>query len=146
MAEVVREATDDRLFLEACGFKVLDPVNEENVQPKNQLLQSPKEKMDVYWKRDREMIAEADVLFNMSPHAASLGVMREHGLMQYHYKKPVVSIFPAGKLPLPGAVCYYEDAIVTDSILHAACQTWERFRTPWQRFKYRLWRKYVKET
>lgn len=136
--EVVREAKADKEYLEKLGFTVLDPVTSENVEATKDILMSPKEIMDVYWPRDKAMIREAHVVFNMSPHTASLGVMREHGYARYHLWKKTVSVFPAGKAPAEGAIAYYEDDLVTDHILIAALDCLRSHGTFWRRAKWRL--------
>lgn len=137
-ADVVKEAKADKEFLEACGFIVLDPVSEEGVKATKETLLSPKSAMDSYWPRDKAMIREADVVFNMSPHLPSLGVIREHGYARYHLWKKVVSIFPTGKLPAEGAICHYEDDYVTDNLLDAVGETLRTHGTVWKRLKWRV--------
>lgn len=136
--EVVREAQADKAFLEAAGFTVLDPVSEEGVTATKDKLQSPKYLMDAYWPRDKAMIREAHIVFNMSPHMPSLGVIREHGYARYHLWKKVISIFPLGKIPAQGAICHYEDDYVTDNLIDAVGEALRTHGTAWKRFKWRL--------
>jgi len=84
------------------------------------------------------MIREADVIFNMSPHLPSLGVIREYGYARYHLWKKVISIFPKGQLPNKAAVCYYEDDFVTDDLGLAIENAFKTHRTKKQRFKWRI--------
>ncbi len=127
--EVVADAAYDRTILRLAGFDVLCPVENEGVKAVPGILQSTKKQMDDYWMRDKAMIAAADIMFNMSPHTNSIGVAREHGLMQYGLKRPVACVFPVGQLPKPGAICYYEDFLVTDSVIFAA----EQMRRWWRK-------------
>jgi hypothetical protein len=137
-SEVVKEAAADKKFLEAAGFQVLDPVSEEGVKPSKKLIQSSKQAMDKYWKRDKELIREADVLLNMSPHLPSMGVIREHGYSRYHLWKKTVSVFPHGMLPQPGSIAVYEDDYVTDNILDAMVEIYRTHGTLFKRLKWRL--------
>lgn len=136
--DVVKEAKADKAYLENLGFIVLDPVTSEGVTETQDILQSPKEKMDVYWPRDKQMIREAHVVFNMSPHMPSLGVMREHGYARYHLWKKTVTIFQHSKMPEEGAICYYEDDLVTATLEEAALDSLRTHGTFWRRFKWRL--------
>lgn len=89
--EVVKEAAADKAFLEACGFEVLDPVSAEGVVASKEALYASKSLMDTYWPRDKAMIRDAHIVFNMSPHMPSLGVIREYGYARYHLWKKVIS-------------------------------------------------------
>lgn len=136
--EIVAEATRDKALLEAVGFEVLCPVIAENVAATKEILKSSKKAMDVYWARDKEMIREAHVVFNMSPHWPSLGVIREHGYARYHLWKKVLSVFPEGKLPMKAAVCHYEDDFVTDNLTAAAEDALRTHGTYFKRLKWRI--------
>lgn len=135
--DVVREAVADKEFLEKAGFIVLDPVTSEGVQPTKQVLRSSKRAMDEYWPRDKQMIREAHVIFNMSPHTPSLGVIREHGYARYNLWKKVISVFPAGKLPISSSVAFYEDDYVTDSLMDAIGEAYRTHGTLWKRLVWR---------
>lgn len=117
--DVVREARERKDFLERAGFTVLDPVIAEGVKPTKEKLHSSKKAMDVFWKRDKEMVREAHVVFDTSPHLNSEGCKHEIGLARYAYWKPVVRIFPTGHLPYKSSIAYYEDDFVCDSLIEA---------------------------
>lgn len=135
--DVVREAKQDKAYLESRGFEVLDPVTTEGVEATKDVLLSAKQVMDVYWPRDKKMIRDAHVFFNMSPHLPSLGVMREHGYARYHLWKKVVTVFEHTKMPADGAICYYEDDLVTDTLAKAADDALRTHGTLWRRLKWR---------
>jgi hypothetical protein len=137
-ADVVAQARLDKCFIESKGFKVLCPVSEEGVISAIHKIQATKDQMDTYWRRDKQMIEESDVLFNMSPHMASLGVIREHGYARFFLYRKVISVFPKGLLPKEGAVCYYEDDFVTDSLEDAAHEALRTHGTLFKRLKWRL--------
>jgi len=136
--EVVAEALRDKELLEKAGFEVLCPVSEENVPSTKEVLRSSKKAMDQYWPRDKAMIREANVVFNMSPHLPSLGVIREYGYARYHLWKKVISVFPKGQLPIKAAVCYYEDDFVTDSLELAIDDALKTHKTRYLRILWRL--------
>ncbi len=136
--DVVREAKADKEFLEKAGFKVLCPVFEEGVEPTKQILRSSKQAMDRYWSRDKQMIREAHVIFNMSPDQPSLGVIREYGYARYCLWKKVISVFPPDKIPAKAAICHYEDDYVTDSLLDAIGEAYRTHGTWLKRFNWRI--------
>lgn len=117
--EVVKEATADKEFLEKAGFKVLCPVISEGVKPTQQVLMSSKKAMDEYWPRDKQMIREAHLVFDMSPHMNSEGVKHELGYARYSLWKPVIRIYPSGKLPPKSSIAHFEDDFICDSLLEA---------------------------
>lgn len=137
-SDVLAEAKADKKFLEDAGFEVLDPVTSEGVEDKAEVLQSPKSLMDTYWARDKQMIREAHAVFIMSPNVGSLGCIREYGYSRYFLWKKTTTIFPEGSLPKEGAVCYYEDDFVTDSLVEAIGDLLKTHDTPWKRFKWRF--------
>lgn len=136
--EVVALAAEQKAFLEACGYEVLCPVISENVKAVKKPIQSTKKMMDTYWARDKQMIREADIVIVMSPDRASLGCIREYGYARYHLQKKVITVFPEGNLPKEGAVCYYEDDYVTDSLILAAAEGLRTHNTYWKRLKWKL--------
>lgn len=136
--EVVLEAQADKQFLEQAGLTVLDPVSSEGVKAEKVPLQSSKKEMDVFWKRDKEMIREAHLVFDMTPHLNSEGCKHELGYARYHLQKPIVRIFPARHLPAEGSVAFYEDDAVVDSLLEAIEYTYRVHGTFWKRTKWRL--------
>lgn len=136
--DVVLEARKDKEFFEKAGFEVLCPVSEENVPATKQVLKSSKQAMDKYWKRDKEMIRQCHILFNMSPDQPSLGVIREHGYARYNLWKKVISVFPQGKIPMRAAICHYEDDYVTDDLRDAVGEAYRTHGTLLKRTKWRI--------
>lgn len=136
--DVVNDAKKDKEFFEKAGLTVLCPVTEEHVEPTKQVLRASKQAMDRYWNRDKEMIRQAHILFNMSPDQPSLGVIREHGYARYCLWKKVISVFPPGKLPSKAAVCHYEDDYVTDDVMDAVGEAYRTHGTLFKRLKWRL--------
>lgn len=137
-SEVVEQAQKDKEILEKNGFTVLCPVISEKVRKTNNTIKSSKDKMDSYWPRDKQMIREANIIFNFSPNLPSLGVIREYGYARYFLWKKVISIFPKGNLPNEGAICYYEDDYVTDSLDDAIKEAIKTHGTWSRRFWWRV--------
>ncbi|SRR5229473_4710026 len=136
--EVVNEAKADKEFLEKAGFTVFCPVVAENVQPTKQVLLSSKKAMDEYWPRDKKMIEDSHVLFDMTPERKSEGVAHELGYARYFLYRPVVRVYREGKLPVPSSVAYFEDDHITDSLLGAIEYTLRMHGTLAKRLKWRF--------
>ncbi len=138
MDEVVKEAAKDRGVFGWWRIAVLDPVKAEGVKAKKQPLQATKQAMDSYWKRDKEMIREAHVFVDCTPHLKSQGVEREAGYARYSLWKPVVRIFPFECKPHAANAAYYEDDLIVDSFPMACKEITERWGTRWKRTKWRM--------
>ena len=136
--EVVKEALQTKEWLEKAGFVVLDPVSAEGVQPTQQRLLSSKKQMDSFWPRDKEMIREANIIFDMTPGLKSEGVAHELGYARYCLWKPVVRIYPTGQFPPKSSVAYYEDDSVVDSLEFAIEYVLRVHGTFWKRLQWRL--------
>lgn len=136
--EVVAEAVSDKEFLEKAGFTVLCPVMEEGVESTKQVLRSSRQLMETYWPRDKAMIREAHIVLDMTPHLNSEGVKHEVGYARYNLWKPVVRVFPTGKLPIKSSVSHFEDDAVVDSIVEAVEYILRVHGTRWKRLKWRM--------
>ena len=135
---VVREALRDKVFLESFGITVLDPVSEEGVEASDETLMTDTAHMDYFWRRDKQMIREAHVVFDLTPHRKSEGVAHEIGYARYSLWKPVVRVFPMGKMPAPSSVAFYEDDYITDDLFDAAAYAIVNFGTRKDRIIWRL--------
>lgn len=124
--------------LESYGITVLDPVEIEGIKPLDAYLFAKKSDMDIFWKRDKECIRDAHVVFDVTPHRQSEGRCHENGLARYCYFKPVVRIFPKDKMPVEGNVAYYEDDLVVSSLEEACQRAVELWGTYPKRLKWRL--------
>jgi len=136
--EVVNEAKQDKEFLEKAGLTVLCPVAKEGVEATKQILLSSSKAMKSYWPEDKRMIREAHVLFDHSPHMNSEGVKHELGYGRYALWKPVVRIYPSGKLPPKSSVAYFEDDYICDSLEEAIEYVYRVHGTFRKRLKWRL--------
>jgi hypothetical protein len=136
--EVVNEAKTDKTVMESAGFTVLCPVISEEVRPTKEVLLSSRKAMDQYWPRDKQMIREANILFDMTPERKSEGVAHEIGYARYHLWKPVFRVYRDGKLPVASSVAYYEDDFICSSLDEAIAEAIRVHGTKWKRFKWRI--------
>ena len=138
MEDVVNEATNDRGIFRFYGIDPLDPVAEEGVKKKKKKLQSTYKAMVKFWKRDKEMIREAHVLFDTTPGMKSEGVAHEIGYARYFLWKPVVRVYKDGILPPKSSIACFEDDLIVGSLDEACRRSLEKWGTPSKRFKWRL--------
>lgn len=136
--DVVAEAQKDKEYLEKAGFEVLCPVIAEKVEPTKQVLLSSKEKMNEYWPRDKWMIRQAHVVFDMTPAMKSEGVAHEIGYARYSLWKPVIRVYVDGKLPVKSSVAFFEDDHIADSLVDAIAYVYREHGTFLRRLKWRL--------
>lgn len=142
---VVEQTTRARRLFQKYGIEVLDPVQEENVEPvAGMIIGSVKDKHDnlkKFWKRDKEMIRQAHVLVDLTPTAKSEGVLHEIGYARYHLWKPVVRIYDGE--PLCGIQSFEDDALV-NGVEAAAALIRQRWGTKKKRLMWRarlMWKK-----
>ncbi len=136
--EVVNDATADKKFLEKAGFCVLCPVISEGIEVSKEILQANKKAMTFFWARDKEMIREANVVFDMSPDRKSEGVAHELGYARYSLWKPVIRVYPTGKLPPPASVAFFEDDYICDTLVEAIEYSLRMHGTLYKRIKWRV--------
>lgn len=125
------------------NIEALDPVIAEGITPAVKKLGTEirggkgddYERFKGYWKRDKEMIREAHVLIDMTPHMKSEGVSHEIGYARYFLWKPVVRVGNA--FPLI-SVAHFEDDILATDIWDAAVKINDKFGTFWKRFVWRV--------
>lgn len=137
-AEVVKEAKTDKAFFEAAGIKVLCPVEKEHVKAENKKLEATVEAMQNYWPADKAMIREASAVIDMTPHLNSEGSKHEIGYARFHLWKPVLRVFPLGKLPSSSSVAFFEDDVVVDSKEEAIEWLYRVYGTPSKRFLWKI--------
>ena len=136
--DVVAEATADKTYFEKAGFIVLCPVIAENVPSTKEVIRSSKKAMDVFWKRDKEMIREANAVIDMTPSLKSEGVSHELGYSRYCLWKPVIRVYEKGNLPIRSSVAWYEDDVIVDSKEEVVEYLLRVHGTFWKRTKWRL--------
>lgn len=119
-------------------IEMLDPVSSEGVQADKKLIQTTFEDLAVYWKRDKELIRQCHVVFDITPERKSEGVSHEIGYARYYLWKPVVRVYMNGGMPTKGSVAYFEDDLLAGSLEEACAVALELWGTPWKRLMWRL--------
>lgn len=77
------------------GFEALSPVVEENIPYVHEpLIQLSEEQLKRFWKRDKELLRDADILLDYMGCNKSDGVANEIGIMRFGLWKPVARIWP----------------------------------------------------
>lgn len=138
-SDLVREEQYTSKQLEAYGFEVLDPIKAEGVQDVNEpLTQVSVETLEQYWRRDKEMIKEADIILDYQSCNKSDGVNKEIAYARFCLWKPVVRIFPGMGINISRIE---DDAVVNDlpaaiDLIHAKYGSYEKLA---------MWRKEVWE-
>jgi len=112
-------------------------VAEEGVKPKKKKLQSSYQDMVKFWKRDKEMIRQAHVVFDMTPGMKSEGVAHELAYGRYFLWKPVVRVYKDGNLPPKGSVAFFEDDLLARSLPEACAVALKHWGTWQKRFMWR---------
>ncbi len=93
--ELVREAEYTTRTLTNYGFDILDPIIEEGVKDVHEpLVQVSSDQLERYWRRDKIMIKEADLVLDFQSCNTSDGVNKEIGYARFCLWKPVVRVFP----------------------------------------------------
>ena len=120
--------------LEKHGIIVLSPVIEEDIKPCNKKMNQPSQKqLAFYWNRDKWMIRQSHVLFDIAGNVVSQGVTHELGFSRYFLFRPVVRLL---KIKGP-SVAIEEDSLV-DSVEDAAKLIVKNWGTPWRRLKWKF--------
>lgn len=102
--------------LDAYGYEALNPVIEEKVPNVHEILpSSTSEQLERYWKRDKEMIRDADLLLDYQSNNLSDGASKELGYARYCLWKPTIRI-----VTRPGfLISKLEDDVVVESLTDA---------------------------
>lgn len=136
-AELVARSRRASQILRAYGVVPLDPVAVEGVDPNKPVIMTDDETMERYWRRDKELIREAHVLIDLTPHMKSEGVLHEIGYARYHLWMPIIRVYENGELPR-NAIPKLEDDVVVQTLEEAGRIVRERWGTPWKRFQWRV--------
>jgi len=76
------------------GFECVSPVLEENIPYLHEILANvPPERLEMYWKRDKQLIRECDVLLDYKTQNKSDGANKELGYARWCLWKPVVRVW-----------------------------------------------------
>lgn len=126
--ELVQEAALTTRVLTNFGFEVLDPIIEEKIQSVHEVLGSGTvgpHLLEQYWRRDKEMIRDADLLLDYNTHNKSDGAITEIGYTRFGLWKPVIRILPQGGF----AISRLEHDFVTETLVEAVALMVDKFGT-----------------
>ena len=113
---------------------LLDPIRAEGVKCSSEPVVAPEGKLREYWKRDKEMIRDAHVVFDLSGGAKSEGCAHEVGYARYFLYKPVVRLYPF----LGASVARLEDDYIVSSMHQGFDLILRKWGTPSKRLAWRL--------
>lgn len=114
-SELVEEAAYTKQMLEARGFVVLDPILEEKITADNKVCVVTPVVLETYWRRDKELIRDADIILDYNTQGQSDGTNNEVGYARYCLWKPVVRVW-AGP---GGAISRIEDDVMVPTLAEA---------------------------
>lgn len=134
MDELVVEAHLLTRVLANYGFVALNPVLEEKIPSKHEILPIGEvETLTRYWNRDKEMIREADILLDYETINQSDGVNMELGYARWCLWKPTVRVWSG----LGGSISRLEHDLVTPTLTEAL----QNIQTRWGSYeKLATWR------
>jgi len=136
-AEVLAEALHDNHLVEGWGAIPLDPVTQEGIEAVPDIISAPETQLRQFWKRDKEMIREAHIVFDMSPKMKSEGVAHEVGYARYFLWKPVIRVYPSRDEIPAVSVAREEDDYLASSLIDALQYATMHYDTQRQRI---IWR------
>lgn len=114
--EMLKEAEMLKRVLNNYGFEILNPVLEEGIANEHVLLENVSaDKLEHYWKRDKEMIRESDILLDYMTQNKSDGSNKEVGYNRYCLWKPTVRVWVGPG----GLISRFEDDIVIPNLVDA---------------------------
>lgn len=131
----VRQESDMLVrVLQNYGLEPLSPVIEENIPYVHELLHANDQAtLERYWKRDKEMLRESDIMLDYMSCNTSDGVGKELGYTRYCLWKPTIRVYPG----LRCAISKLEDDAVVESLNEAIDVITRRFGSY---EKLRMWR------
>lgn len=108
------------------GFEVLNPVIEESIPSVHETIDNvPSALLESYWRRDKEMIRDADILLDYKTQNQSDGANKEIAYARYTLWKPVVRVWGGN-----GAlISRIEDDVVVESLNEAIGEIKDRWGT-----------------
>lgn len=136
--EIVNCAKHAKRVFEGAGITVFDPVLAEHVKDEKKVLaDKPVSVLKDYWKRDKEMIREANVIVDLSPELKSEGVAHEIGYGRYFLWMPIVRVYQQNSKPA-SLIAVFEDDLIVHSLEEAAIQINKYWGSWGKRFMWRL--------
>lgn len=118
---------DARLLLRAGenhGYEILNPVLAEKLPDIHEpLIQVSKERLEGFWKRDKEMMQEAHLILDYMSCNKSDGVNKELGYTRFFMWKPTVRVYPNMGINISGI----EDDIIVSNLPDAFAEIQRRW-------------------
>jgi hypothetical protein len=137
-SEVLAEAQAANAYLRYSGIEPLDPVTQEGIEAVPEVIAAPEGQLREFWQRDKEMIREAHVVFDFSPHMKSEGVAHEVAYARYLLWKPVVRVYAHENDVPTVSVARLEDDYLAPNLYQAVLYAKTFFGTRRQRIIWRL--------
>lgn len=117
--EVVKESQQIKKLFPKYDIEPLDPVEVEGIQAGQGTIQASPAMLQLYWKRDKEMIRDSHILVDLTAGLYSEGVSKECGFMRYCLWRPVVRVYR--QRPKPRfSIANLEDDLIVYSFKEAA--------------------------
>lgn len=133
--EMLREAEMLERVLSNYGIRILNPVLEEKVHDEHVLLENvPSNLLERYWRRDKEMIRESDIVIDYMTMNKSDGSNKEVAYNRFCLWKPTIRVWDGAG----GLISRLEDDIVVPNILDAVTLINEKWGTYEKLGKWRL--------
>lgn len=124
--EMLREAEMLQRMLGNHGIRILNPVLEEGIPDEHILLDNvPPEKLEHFWRRDKEMIRESDILIDYMTMNKSDGSNKEVAYNRFCLWKPTIRVWDGGG----GLISRIEDDIVVPTLIEAVSIAIEKWGT-----------------
>lgn len=117
-----------------CKIELLDPVKAEEVKVTTSKLFNPQDILNIYWKRDKEMIREAHVLIDLSAAHKSEGCLHEFGYSRYYLWKPSFRVYDG----LGASIARIESDYVAPDFESALVEAVKLFGNPLKRWIWRV--------
>lgn len=124
--EMLREAEMLKRVLTNYGIVILNPVLEEGIPDVHELLHNVTPgKLEEFWRRDKEMIRESDVVIDYITMNKSDGSNKEVGYNRWCLWKPTIRVWEGAG----GFISRIEDDIVVPNIIDAVTMVNEKWGT-----------------
>lgn len=124
--EMLREAEMLQRVLTNYNIRILNPVLEEGIPDVHELLDNVHPgKLSEFWRRDKEMIRESDVVIDYLTMNKSDGSNKEVGYNRFCLWKPTIRVWDGAG----GLISRLEDDVVVPNLLDAVTLIQEKWGT-----------------
>lgn len=124
--EMLVEAKMLERVLTNYGIRILNPVLEEGIPNVHELLDNvPTSKLEHFWRRDKDMIREADILIDYMTMNKSDGSNKEVAYNRFCLWKPTIRVWDGNG----GLISRIEDDIVVSNLVQAVMMANEKWGT-----------------